>query len=247
MSRAWVVLKRVGKLLKFAFFCIVLSVIIFFAWRVFSTGTPKELKALTPNQKLNEAYSQKSEDLYVFTQRYDNITRAERNYGYFSVPSAVFIPDANQAQIVFRYNNSTIRSVANDYGLDPVPARETDLFDVTLVLFIDLTPDNKEDTYDENQEDIKQIQIKPTLESSSSSTLYNFRRYVFDFGNTEEDLNIAELIESGALIYVQTHIYYNEDIDYFKEAYGAIRIYDARVEKDAVKLSKADKKIFEKE
>ena len=244
MSRAWVVIKRSGRFLKFAFFCLVLAVIILLAWRLFSTGTPKELDALTPNEDLNEAYAQKGDDLYMFTQRYDPITRTDRNYGYFSVPSAVFIPDANQAQIVFRYNNSTIRSVAEDYKIDPVPARDTDLFDVTLVLFIDLTPENKEDTYDENQEDIKQIQIKPTLENSGTSTLYNFRRYVFDFDNAEEEIDIAELIESGALIYVQTHVYYNEDIDYSKEAYGAIRIYDARVDKDEVKLSRADKKVL---
>ena len=72
--------------------------------------------------------------------------------------------------------------------------------------------------------------------------IYNFRRYVFDLDDAGVDL--AELIEDGALIYAQTHIYYNEDIDYSKEAYGAIRIYDARVDKDEVKLSRADKKVL---
>ena len=247
MSRAWVVIKRIGRLLRFAFFCLVLSVIIFFVWRVFSTDIPKELKSLTPNEKLNEVYAQKGEDLYVFTQKYDPITRAERNSGYFSVPTAVFIPDANQAQIVFRYNNSTLNSLATDYGLETVPSREEELFDVTLVLYIDLTPENKTDTYDENNEDIKTVTVHASAKTAEKSTLYNFYRYVFEFDKADEPVDVAKLIEDGSLIYVQTHIYYNGDIDYAEPAYGAIRIYDARVDKDRVKLTKADKKIFEKE
>ena len=247
MSRAWVVLKRIGKLLKFAFFCIVLSVVIFFAWRVFSTGTPKELKTLTPNGKLCEAYSVKGEELYVFTQRYDPITRADRNAGYFSVPEAVFIPDANQAQIVFRYNNSTIRSVATDYGLEAAPSRDKELFDVTLVLYIDLTPENKEDNYFTDSENVKAIRVHASQKTSGKSTLYNFYRYVFDFESTEENINIAELMENKSLIAVHTQIYYNDDLDYEKTAYGAICIYDSRVPNEPVKLTKADKKIFEKE
>ena len=247
MSRAWVVIKRFGKLIKFAFFCLVFSIIIFFAWRVFSTSIPKDLKNLTPNDQLKAAYSQKGDDLYMFTQKYDPITRADRNEGYFSVPKAVFIPDANQAQIVFRYNRSTLRSVAKDYELSSIPSRDEELFDVTLVLYIDLTPENKDDTYDSDNEDIKTVTVHATAKESGKSTLYNFYRYVFEFDKADEPVDIAKLIEDGSLIYVQTHIYYKDDIDYNEPAYGAIRIYDARVEKEQVKLTKADKKIFEKE
>lgn len=246
MSRAWVVIKRFGRLLKFMLFCIILSLFIFIGWRIFSTGIPKELKNLAPNEKLSEAYSQNGDELYMFSQRYDPITRADRNAGYFAVPKAVFIPDANQAQIVFRYNNSTISSLAKDYELESIPSRDTELFDVTLVLYIDLTPDNSEDNYDVNSENIKTVRVHANKQDSGKSTLYNFYRYVFDFENAEETVNIAELIESKTLIAVHTQIYYKDALDYTQTAYGAICIYDARVENEAIKLSKNDKRIFEK-
>ena len=103
MSRASVILKRIFRLLKFLLICVVISICIFMIWRVSSTGTPKEIKHLTPNEKLNEAYEAKGEELYIFDQNYDKLTRDEKAYGYFAIPDAVFIPEANQAQIVFLY------------------------------------------------------------------------------------------------------------------------------------------------
>ena len=245
MSRAWVVIKRCGRFIKFAFFCIVLSVVIFFAWRTFSTGTPKELKALIPNEKLNEAYAAKGDGLYMFTQNYDPITRADRNYGYFSVPEAVFIPDANQAQIVFRYNNSTLRSVATDYERDTALARGEEHFDVTLVLYLDLTPNNPDDNYETNSQSVKALRVHSSQKTSGSSTLYNFYRYVFDFD--EADINIASLMESKKIIAVHAQVYYVDDLDYNKEAYGAICLYDSRLTDRPVELSKTDKKILKED
>ena len=103
MSRARVIFKRTGKLIKFLFICIIFTICIFMLWRIFSTGTPSELKTLTPNEKLNAAYEQQGDDLYMIDQNYDNITRSDKAYGYFSVLDPVFIPDANQVQLVFRY------------------------------------------------------------------------------------------------------------------------------------------------
>ena len=148
MSRASVIFKRIGRLLKFLVFCIILTVCILLLWRVFSTSIPKEIEDMSSNGKLTAAYADKGEDLYVFEQIYDDITRAERNAGYFGVPEAHFIPAANQAQIVFRYNNSTVKALAEDYSLPSVPHRSEELFDVSMVLYIDLTPENKEDNYD---------------------------------------------------------------------------------------------------
>lgn len=245
MSRAWVVIKRCGRFLKFAFFCLVLTIVIFFAWRVFSTGTPKELKALTPNEKLNEAYAQKGDGLYMFTQNYDPITRADRNSGYFSVPSAVFIPDANQAQIVFRYNNSTLREVATDYSLDAPLTRGEEHFDVTLVLYLDLTPNNADDNYETNSPNVKVVRVHASQKNEGSSTLYNFYRYVFDFESAE--VNLSELMKNKQIIAIHAQMYYNDDLDYSEEAYGAICLYDSRMTDRPVELTKADKKIFKED
>ncbi len=240
MSRVWVIIKRFGKLLKFMFICIVATVCIFMLWRVFSTGTPKSLKPLLPNEKLNTVYEQKGEDLYIFKQNYDDITRKGATAGYFAVPEAKFIPDANQAQIVFRYNNSTITSMAQDYKLDATPDRSEKLFDVSLVLFIDLTPENKEDNYKKGSDTVKEIRVTPILERSDKTKLYNFYRYVFDFDSAEEEVNLAELIQKGELIAVHTQFYYIGDLDYESDPYGALCIYDYRAKIKDVKLSGKD-------
>lgn len=246
MSRAWVILKRAGRLLKFLLICLVLTICIFLLWRVFSTGIPKEIKELDVNDKLSAAYAEDGEDLYVFNQVYDNITRAERNAGYFSVPKACFIPSANQAQIVFRYNNSTIRSLAEDYSLDSVPDRAEELFDVSLVLYIDLTPDNEEDNYDIGSGAVKTVRIPCTSKERANSKLYNFYRYVFDFENGEEPIDLETLLDSGTLIAVHTQVYYKGDLDYEKTAYGALCIYDYRRDNEPLKLSKNEKEALSK-
>ncbi len=242
MSRAWVILKRTGRLLKFLFICLTLTICIFLLWRVFSTGTPDRLDHLTPNDKLNQLYYQQGEELYAFNQVYDTMTRAERNEGYFGVPDAVFIPEINQAQIVFRYNNSTIKALANDYSLSAVPDREEELFDVTLLVYIDLTPENTEDNYNIGTDTVRTVRIPCTVKEGAKSTLYNFYRYVFDFENGEEPLDLQELMDSGTLIAIHTQIYYKGDLDYEKTAYGALCIYDYRRENIRVNLSKNDKK-----
>ena len=58
MSRVWVGIKRAGKIFGFLCGLVVLAVCVFMLWRVFSTGTPKELDRLAPNDKLLSAYSE---------------------------------------------------------------------------------------------------------------------------------------------------------------------------------------------
>ena len=76
-------------------------------WRVFSSGDPKEIKYLMGNDALYEAYEEHGKELILQYQMQDTITTAEYNRGYFSVTQYVFIPEAKQVQLVFRYNNST--------------------------------------------------------------------------------------------------------------------------------------------
>ncbi len=252
MSRVWVIIKRIGKVLRFAIICLVITICVFMIWRaMFSTATPKELKALTPNEELRTLYTEQGKDIYMFKQNYDEITRNEAAYGYFSVPSAVFIPEIEQAQIVFRYNNSTVRSVAEDYSMPSVPDRESDLFDVTLVMYVDLTPDNKEDNNKINadgtpNENIRKIRLQPRtdLTSSKRTSLYSFYRYTFDLiGESGE--SFTSLLEQGTLLAIHTDFYYNGDIRYDSDPYGAICIYASDFSDIPVALSGKDKKALE--
>lgn len=242
MSRVWVIFKRVGRLLKFLLFCLILTICILLLWRVFSTSTPKDIKDLDANADMKAAYAQKGDELYVFKQMYDEITRHERNAGYFGVPEAELIPDANQAQIVFRYNNSTLREVASDYSLSSIPSRDSDLFDVSMVVCVDLTPENKDDNIGDKLANFKNIRIKASSEQRSKNTLYNFKRLVFEFENGEEPLDLSELLEKNAIIAIYVDVYYKEDLDYEKAAYGTLCVYDYRANNIAVKLSGKEKK-----
>ncbi len=242
MSRAWVAIKRFGRLIKFLFVCVILTVCVFMLWRIFSTGTPKEIDTLIPNDELCEAYAQQGKELYIFKQNYDDITRAERNSGYFAVPEAVFMPEINQAQIVFRYNNSTVRALATDYGLDPVPDREQDLYDVSLVFYIDLTPEDESDNDDVNSSGLKKVRVLPSQQKSERTSLYSFYRYSFDFDDAEEQINMQELMDDGTLIAVHAEFYYKGDLDYEKTAYGALNLYYHQRSNYDVKLTSRDKK-----
>lgn len=239
MSRAWVIIKRMGRVLKFLFVCVILTVCVFMLWRIFSTGIPKEIDTLMPNEELRLAYAEKGKELNIFTQKYDEITTAEHNYGYFAVPKAVFIPELDQAQIVFRYNNSTLTSLATDYSLSAAPDREKDVFDVSLVFYIDLTPEDLEDNDDIGSENIKEIRVLPDDSISERTTLYSFYRYSFDF---DDELDMQQLIDDGLLISVHAEFYYLEDLDYNESPYGALSLYHHQRSNRDVKITARDKK-----
>lgn len=242
MSRVWVAIKRIWKFLGIIIGCVVFAVCVFLIWRVSSTGTPKEIDSLSKNEKLSALYAEQGENLYIFKQNQDIITRADYNSGYFSIPDYAIIPDANQIQLVFRYNNSTLKAVATDKGLAEVPDREGDYFDVSIVLYVDLTPENTEDNGDTNSPNIKKIRCKASTESKAKTTLYNFYRYTFDFEESDEPVDIKELIEGNTLIAIHAQFYYNEELDYNERPYGALLLYDPAMKNLDVKLSADDKK-----
>ena len=246
MSRVWVGIKRGWKIFGFLCGCVVLIVCVFMLWRVFSTKTPKELDTLTPNEKLLSAYSEYGESLYMFKQNQDIITRAEYNSGYFSIPDYTFIPDANQLQLVFRYNNSTLKAVAKDKELSEVPDRNGDYFDVSIVLYIDLTPDNPDDNEFIASETIKKIRCRGEVVGKDKTALYNFYRYVFYFDEADEPIDLKELIEDDSLIAIHAQFYYNEGLDYNENPYGALLLYDPAMKNIRVEFSSNDKKALGK-
>ena len=240
MSRASRGFRIFGKTVKILFFLLVFSVIFFLIWRIFSSGNPKGMEGVTPNEKLAAVYEQEGDDLYMFRQNLDMITRAEHNYGYFAVTDSVFIPAANQIQITFRYNNSTIDHLVEDQGLSETPSRDSELFDVTLVLATDLTPDNAEDNLGNDPESVKLTRVHATAVTAEPKNLYNYRRVIFDLD--ELGISLEELTDSGELLAVYTDVYYVGDLDYEETPYGTLCLYDHLTEIEIVKLSGADKK-----
>ena len=226
----------VGRIIKKLFSLLIFTVCCILLWRVFfSTQIPGAIKHLDPNPALTQAYGEKGDDLILRYQEQATVTRAEKNYGYFSVVRAVFIPEINQVQIIFRYNNSTIRHLAEDYGLKETPSKADHLFDVTLVKTTDLTPDNKEDNV--LPETLQHDRIQPNGNPVRETTLlYTYYRYTFD-GVTVDELTDGVLID----------VYYTEDVDYSKAAYGTLCIYHYQSTWLDYPLTSADKKALGEE
>ncbi|MBE6633898.1 MAG: hypothetical protein E7620_06100 [Ruminococcaceae bacterium] len=198
-------------------------------WRVFfSTAIPKEIEVLQGNERLSAAYATAGDGLTMQYQELGSITRAPGSMGYFSVVQCVFIPEAEQVQVVFRYNNSTIRHLQEDYKLASLPEKSSHLFDVTLVKTTDLTPNDHNDDLDEST--LSSSRIQPTGEPLRAETaLYTYYRYVFD-GVTVEEITDA--------VYVD--VYYVQDIRYEEKPYGSLLIYAWDEDWIAYKPTRAD-------
>ena len=213
---------------KFAFRIIcglfIAGVIGILIWRMASSGDPKELVPLIPNEKLSESYKENGDDLYAFTQKLDNITRTDYDYGYFSVNRAVFIDSADQLQFILRYNNSTLKNLSEDLGI-PEDSRDDDVFDVVVTVMYDLTPENKDDNSGEILGTVKRVQHLATSQTSAQKNLYNYKKYVFD------DIKITDDV-----LAVYVDIYYNKDV----KAAGTLAIYDYRYPKNDYKLTQND-------
>ena len=210
--------------------CVICGILL---WRVFSSGDPKEVKYLMGNDALYEAYDAHGDDLVLQYQMQDTITTATYNRGYFSVTQYVFIPEAKQVQLVFRYNNSTIKHLAQDYGLDKIPNKSEELFDLTLVTTIDKTPDNREDNADANT--LTMTRYYPSAATRTETSLYTYYRFVFDNIEVTPDM-----------LYVFADIYYEGDLDYEKRPYGTLCLYDDQSPWVSYKLSRTERKMLER-
>ena len=244
MSRASRAIKKTGRILKWTFAALIAFICGFLLWRILSAADPASMKGLSVNESIHEAYEEGGEELTMFTQEQNSITRAENNYGYFSITNHVFIPEANQVQLVFRYNNSTIRALKEDYALEQTPSRDDTLYDVTLLLAIDLTPENTSDNAGNDPNSVRFVRVHATGEpEADKATLYNYRRFVFDVGESGEDL--ATLLDSGLLLAVYADIYYVGDCHYENPPYGTLCLYDYLSENLPVKLTAEDKRALE--
>ena len=218
------------KLLIGAVICSILGVLL---WRILSSGDPASMKAIQPNQTLYDAYAAHQADtdpdkgdFLILHQRYDTIIREGESKGYFSVTQADFLPAADQLQITFRYNNSTLKYVAEDYGKAEPLERGRDWFDVTVTVAYDLTPDNPDDNALNDPECVRFERFVPTSCVKDTKNLYNYERLTFDgidiFESLDENGNPV-MREDVLAVYVD--IYFNEDIDYQKEPLGTLMIY----------------------
>ena len=196
-NRTW---RAPGKIIKYAALTLVFSVCALILWRIFSSGDPKSMKTLMVSDATYEAYVAGGETLKVYYQKSQlDMTRAEYNSGYFRVSQVAIIEEADQIQLVVRYNNSTLRYIEDSLGFgdDKKLSRDDDLFEVSIVKNIDLTPDNKNDNaYNsvEYPEAVKTERYYPTKVISEKKNLYNYRKFIFE-GVSVDELTLALFVD----------------------------------------------------
>ena len=230
---AKITLKALGLILVF-------GTIVFFLWRAFiSTIVPSEIAGLSPNTTLSEVYTDaqaagKSLTLYTPTMPKEalNTMVVDKNYGYFTAADTVFIEEADQVQVLLRYNNSTIKHLMKDYGLTERPDRTGNLYDVTLYVVYDKTPEDDTDNGKMGDTNVTTERIRATSVSSAESIMYNYRRLTFD----GVDMNNP----AKPVLAVYVDIYYVGDVDYDKDAYGTLCIYDYKAQREPYELSKKE-------
>ena len=240
-NKAW---RIIGKLIKYRALAAVFSVSAIIIWRIASSGDPKSVKALIVNDAVADAYNNSPDDgLYMYYQEQGQLTRTEENYGYFGVTHVTVIPEANQIQVVFRYNNSTLRNMESELGLENKSlSRDEDHFDVSIAISTDLTPENTEDnaySAKEHPDSVAETRYHPTEKYTvkDKKNVYNYRKYVF------ENVSIED---STLAVYVDIY-YKGKDANgntvtpnYSEKPKGTLCIYDYKSENIERELSLTD-------
>lgn len=220
-----------GRVVKLTLTLFIFAVTAILLWRVFfSANIPESLEPLTVNDRTRAAYATHGDDMILQYQNQKSLTYGTENAGYFGVAEYYFIPQADQVQVVLRYNNSTLKHLAEDYALAEIPDKSGDYFDFTLLHVTDLTPDNEADNSDPNA--LKSVRYTPTDVKRDTTSLYTYYRLVFDGVHIDEQ----------AVSHVFLDVYYVEDLDYEKEPYGTLLLYDHLHEWLPRELTKADKR-----
>lgn len=225
----------VGFVFKTLFSLLILGVCAILLWRIFfSMNEPDGVSTLYVNQPLKEAYKEHGEDLVLKYQNQFSMTYSEENAGYFGVSQYVIIPEADQIQVVLRFNNATLTHIKEDFGLAEAPKKgDPELLDLSLRHITDLTPDNTGDNEELSSLDIKRIQ--PSYVTVDTTALYTYYRIVFD----------GVSINESAVSNVVLDIYYNDTVDYNEKAYGSLLLYDNLADWFDYDLTRADKKALE--
>lgn len=204
----------------------IFSVVGVLLWRILSSGDPASMTVLQPNEQIYAAYQEEGEQLQILHQQHDTIIRDGPSKGYFSVTQSEFIPAADQLQITFRYNNSTLKYVAADYGKPAPLERGKDWFDVTVTVAYDLTPENTDDNDINHPDSVRFERYQPTSSVKDTKNLYNYERLTFDGIDICAGFDAeGNPIMRPEILAVYVDIYFNEDIDYQEEPLGTLLIY----------------------
>ena len=197
-----------GHALRFLFVLLLLGVIGLLLWRVsFSQNPPDGFDQISSNETLRAALTEHGKITVLTQEDQVKYTEGEDNYAYFNLEYCYFFKEADQVQLLLFYNNSTLEHLAEDRGLAEIPARGTEVFELVLSQYVDVTP---ADYVKANENDIltETKSFAPTKCEITTNSLYTFIRYTFDGVDLDEDTVVIYL-----------------DMCYEGKSYGTLRLF----------------------
>ncbi len=219
-----------GHVLRGLFVLLIVFVCALLIWRVaFSQKPPKELRLIAPNAVLCDAFAKEDGKLTVLEQPSQvSYTEAEDNQAYFRYDWCVFIEQADQVQLLFFYNNSTLEKIAEEHGLEEELPAGSEVFDVLLTQYIDVTPEGHEG-------DIVTEKVELTPSDcdlgSNRNGMYTFLRYTFD------GVDLSDTV----VIYLD--VFYEE----VEESLGTLRLYHNENKSEVRALNRKEEKVLKGE
>ena len=114
---------------------------------------------------------------------------------------------------------------------DGVPDRSEDVYDITVIKVIDLTPDDQSDNNVPAR--LAEERFTVSIAKSDQTSLHNFRRI------TVENFNL----EGALKVYVS--IYYKGAVDYAEDPYATVTIFDSEKTTMNYQLTKNDLEVLE--
>ena len=108
---------------KFGFKCLGIGIIIFVYVLLFVRmcavdGVPEGFEDLKVTNELVDIYNSEGGKNKFIYQSINKFNANEDSYGFFSVNKYVIIDGADQVQMIFKFNKSTLKYVAEEYGLE---------------------------------------------------------------------------------------------------------------------------------
>ena len=209
-------MRVVGKIFKYAFILLIISVFLLFFARCALMEFPKRAGELFPSDGMKQAYA--AGGISVFTQ--EEIDERITSDGHFTTYAMRYVPATGELIITVRYNDGTLKDLAEKYEFDPAKLDvNAEYFDYSL-----LHTDGS--------------RIAPDAVESFRQWRYSYRRLRF----SGIDLSDSELRELALEIYYNGSAGGKDDLDEDgeKKSFGTCFAYHCEWELKEYELTPSD-------
>ena len=204
--------KIIGKTLLYTLRLVAFSVIAILLWRIFSGGVPKSLQTYVWTDEAYGIYTQDPDNYSIYHyKRNDNLSKD----GKFMASYVYYVTETGEFQITLRYNNSTLKKLAEDYKLEDIPSGEPFVFTLT----------------DQNGKVYTEYEYY-----SAKKNLYNYRKLIFkgidmapltvepaDLDRGDDEINREK--EEKEKVNLTLKVYYKDDV-LLSAPYSELTVFD---------------------